>query len=143
MAGRSSPGGTAGRPAGGGPRGERQAGTCRCCIRGARRSTSGRRRSRCACAPPGDEPGGRRSQVRKYKTFYGVLKEMCAWLTECEVTHVAMEATGIYSNPVFHALAEFGDFEVIKCNPAHVKNPVPGRKTDAADCCWLGELLES
>src|SRR5258708_36499859 len=53
-----------------------------------------------------------------------------------------MEATGIYSNPVFHALAEFGDFEVIKFNPAHVKNPVPGRKTDAADCCWLAELLE-
>jgi transposase len=91
---------------------------------------------------PGDEPGGRRSQVRKYKTFYGVLKEMCAWLTECGVTHVAVEATGIYSSPVMHALAEFGDFEVIKCNPAHVKNPVPGRKTDAADCCWLAELLE-
>ena len=91
---------------------------------------------------PGNEPGGRRSQVRKYKTFYGVLKHMCAWLTECGVTHVAMEATGIYSNPVFHALAEFGDFEVIKVNPAHVKNPVPGRKTDASDCAWLAELLE-
>jgi transposase len=54
---------------------------------------------------------------------------MCAWLTECGVTHVAMEATGIYSNPVFHALVESGDFEVIKVNPAHVKN-LPGRKTD-------------
>ena len=90
---------------------------------------------------PGDEPGGRRSQVRKYKTFYGVLKEMCAWLAECGVTHVAMESTGIYSNPVFHALAEFGHFEVIKCNAAHVKN-LSGRKTDAADCAWLAELLE-
>ena len=90
---------------------------------------------------PGDEPGGRRSQVRKYKTFYGVLKEMCAWLAGCGVSHVAMESTGIYSNPVFHALAEFGDFEVIKVNPAHVKN-LPGRKTDAADCAWLAELLE-
>ncbi len=90
---------------------------------------------------PGEHPGERRSQVRKYKTYYGVLKEMCAWLTECGVTHVAMESTGIYSNPVYYALAEFGDFEVIKCNAAHVKN-VPGRKTDAADCTWLGELLE-
>ena len=44
---------------------------------------------------PGEEPGGRRSQVRKYKTFYGVLKEMCAWLTEWGVTHVAMEDAGI------------------------------------------------
>jgi transposase len=91
---------------------------------------------------PGDEPGGRRSQVRKDKTFSGVLKQMCAWLTGCGVTHVAMEATGIYPDPVFRALAEFGGFEVIKCNPAHVNNPVPGRKTDPADCCWLAELLE-
>jgi hypothetical protein len=42
---------------------------------------------------PGDAPGERRTQVRKYKTFYGVLKEMCAWLTACGVTHVAMEST--------------------------------------------------
>jgi transposase len=90
---------------------------------------------------PGEHLGERRSQVRKYKTYYGVLKEMCAWLTECGVTCVAMESTGIYSNPVYYALAEFGNFEVIKCNAAHVKN-VPGRKTDAADCTWLGELLE-
>jgi transposase len=90
---------------------------------------------------PGDHPGERRSPVRKYKTYYGVLREMCAWLTECGVTHVAMESTGIYSNPVLHALAEFGGFEIIKCNAAHVKN-VPGRKTDAADCTWLAELLE-
>ena len=90
---------------------------------------------------PGEAPGERRSQVRKYKTFYGVLMEMCGWLRESRVTHVAMESTGIYSNPVFHALVESGGFEVIKCNAAHVKN-VPGRKTDAADCCWLAELLE-
>jgi transposase len=90
---------------------------------------------------PGEQPGERRSQVRKFKTYYGVLKEMCAWLTGCGVTCVALESTGIYSNPVLHALAEFGDFEVIKCNAAHVKN-VPGRKTDAADCTWLAELLE-
>ena len=48
---------------------------------------------------PGEAPGERRSQVRKFKTYYGVLKEMCGWLTECGVTHVAMESTGIYSNP--------------------------------------------
>lgn len=90
---------------------------------------------------PGDQAGERRSQVRKYKTYYGVLREMCGWLTECGVTHVAMESTGIYSNPVLHALAEFGDFEVIKCNAAHIKN-VPGRKTDAGDSVWIAELLE-
>ena len=48
-----------------------------------------------------------------------------------------MEATGIYSMPVYHALIEHGDFEkVLVCNAGHVKN-VPGRKTDMADAEWL------
>jgi transposase len=53
-----------------------------------------------------------------------------------------MEATGIYTMPVYHALIEHGRFEqVLVCNAAHVKN-VPGRKTDAIDAVWLAELLE-
>src|SRR5579864_8361551 len=53
-----------------------------------------------------------------------------------------MEATGIYSMPVYHALLEHGDFEkVLVCNAGHVKN-VPGRKTDLADAEWLVHLLE-
>ena len=43
---------------------------------------------------------------------------------------MAMEATGIYSMPVYHALVEHGEFtQVLVCNAGHVKN-VPGRKTD-------------
>jgi hypothetical protein len=53
-----------------------------------------------------------------------------------------MEATGIYSMPVCHALLEHGQFEqVLVCNAGHVKN-VPGRKTDLADAGWLVHLLE-
>jgi len=53
---------------------------------------------------------------------------------------VAMEATGIYSMPVYHALIEHGDFEkVLVCNAGHVKN-VPGRKTGLADAEWLVQL---
>jgi transposase len=91
---------------------------------------------------PGSGPGGRDTQVRKFKTFYGVLREMTRWLISLGVTHVAMEATGIYTMPVFHALMEPGCFEqVLVCNAAHVKN-VPGRKTDAVDASWLAQLLE-
>ncbi len=79
---------------------------------------------------PGAGPGGRDTQVRKFRAFYGVLREMTRWLASLGVTHVAMEATGIYTMPVFHALMEPGCFEqVLVCNAAHVKN-VPGRKTD-------------
>lgn len=95
-----------------------------------------------AVRTPGEGPGGRVTEVRKFRTFYGMLAEMTRWLVERGVTHVAMEATGVYSMPVYHALLEHGDFEqVLVCNAAHVKN-VPGRKTDAVDAAWLAELLE-
>jgi transposase len=91
---------------------------------------------------PGDGPDGRQMIKRTFKTFYGVLREAARWLTSLGVTHVAMEATGIYSMPVYHALIEHGDFtQVLVCNAAHVKN-VPGRKTDLADAEWLVHLLE-
>lgn len=95
-----------------------------------------------AVRTPGGGPGGRCTDVRKFRAFYGVLTEMARWLVSRQVTHVAMEATGIYTMPVYHALIEQGRFEqVLVCNAAHVKN-VPGRKTDAVDAAWLAELLE-
>jgi transposase len=54
---------------------------------------------------------------------------------------VAMEATGVYWRPVFHALAEADRLETVLCNAHHVKN-VPGRKTDACDAVWLAQLCE-
>jgi len=91
---------------------------------------------------PGDGPDGRQTVKRTFKTFYGVLREAARWLSSLGVTHVAMEATGIYSMPVYHALIEHGGFaQVLVCNAGHVKN-VPGRKTDLADAEWLAHLLE-
>jgi len=78
---------------------------------------------------PGEGRDGRQTVKRTFKTFYGVL-QAARWLGSLEVTHVAMEATGIYSMPVYHALIEHGQFaQVLVCNAGHVKN-VPGRKTD-------------
>ena len=91
---------------------------------------------------PGDGLDGRQTVKRVFRTFYGVLAEAARWMGSLGVTHVAMEATGIYSMPVYHALIEHGDFEkVLVCNAGHVKN-VPGRKTDLADAEWLVHLLE-
>jgi len=91
---------------------------------------------------PGDGPDGRVMIKRTFRTFYGVLAEAARWLTSLGVTHVAMEATGIYSMPVYHALIEHGGFaKVLVCNAGHVKN-VPGRKTDLSDAEWLVHLLE-
>jgi transposase len=81
--------------------------------------------------------------TRTFRTFYGDLLAMAAWLGERGVTHTAMESTGPYWWPVYSALREVGGpgltIEVV--NAAHVKN-VPGRKTDVKDSQWLAELME-
>jgi transposase len=95
-----------------------------------------------AVRTPGEKAGKRRQQVRKYTTYYRTLGEMVAWLVSEGVTHVTMEATGIYWRPVFHALCEAErPLEVLLVNAGHVKN-VPGRKSDALDAVWLAELTE-
>lgn len=79
-----------------------------------------------------------KSEVKTYGTTTPVLLQMMDWLTEREVTTVAIESTGEYWKPVFNLLE--GNFEVILVNAKHVKQ-VPGRKTDVADAEWLAELL--
>ena len=59
-----------------------------------------------AVRTPGERPGKRRQQLRKFDTYYQTLTEMVAWLIAEGVTHVSMEATGVYWRPVFHALCE-------------------------------------
>jgi hypothetical protein len=53
-----------------------------------------------AVRTPGEVPGQRQQQLRKFKTFYPVLQQMVGWLVAQGVTHVAMEATGVYWRPV-------------------------------------------
>ena len=67
------------------------------------------------------------------------LKALADWLVAHEVTHVAMESTGVYWRPVYAVLE--GLMTVLLVNPRHVKM-VPGRKTDVKDCEWLAQLLE-
>lgn len=90
---------------------------------------------------PGPGPATRTQQTRKFRTFYQVLRQMVGWLVEQGVTQAAMEATGVYWKPVFHALCETNAIEIVLVNARHVKN-VPGRKTDVKDSEWLAQLLE-
>jgi transposase len=76
--------------------------------------------------------------VRSFPTFTGDLQRLAEWLTACRITHVAMEATGVYWIPIFEILDARG-FQVILVNARHVKN-LPGRKSDVSDCEWLRDL---
>ena len=78
-------------------------------------------------------------ECRTFATTTQGLLELLGWLTASRVTHVAMEATGVYWTPVWKILSE-GDFTLIVANAAHIKQ-VPGRKTDMNDAMWIADLL--
>jgi transposase len=64
--------------------------------------------------------------------------ELSDWLAAHGVTHVAMESTGVYWQPVWNLLE--GTFALVLANARHIK-AVPGRKTDVRDCEWIADLL--
>jgi len=78
-------------------------------------------------------------ECRTFATTTEGLLALLAWLTASRVTHVAMEATGVYWTPVWKILSA-GDFTLIVANAAHIKQ-VPGRKTDINDAMWIADLL--
>ena len=80
------------------------------------------------------------TQTKTFETFTDDLYELCGWLQNHGVTHVAMESTGVYWKPVYYILEEF--FEIMLVNARHIKN-VPGQKTDKKDSEWIAKLLLS
>jgi transposase len=84
------------------------------------------------------EAASARHLVESFGTTTKELLRLADWLAEHEVTHVAMEATGVYWKPVWHVLEE--SFELVLANAMHIKN-VPGRKTDVNDATWIADLL--
>jgi transposase len=78
-------------------------------------------------------------ELRTFSTTTSNLLALSEWLASLGVTHVAMEATGVYWKPVWNVLDD-GEFTLTLANAKHVKN-VPGRKTDVNDATWLADLL--
>jgi len=85
-------------------------------------------------------PSGRvEKEVATFGTTTPQLWVLLTWLHEWEVTHVAMESTGVYWKPVWNILE--GHVELVLVNARHVKT-VPGRKTDVTDCEWIAQLMQ-
>lgn len=76
--------------------------------------------------------------VRCFGTFTADLEALAEWLSECRITSVAMEATGVYWIPLFQLLERRG-FAVLLVNARQIKN-VSGRKSDVLDCQWIQRL---
>ena len=92
-----------------------------------------------ACVRVPGAQGRRTQEVRTFGTTTPDLLALQDWLAAHQVTHVAMESTGVFWKPVYYVLE--ARFTVLLLNAAHVKQ-VPGRKTDVRDCQWIAELLE-
>jgi len=86
----------------------------------------------CVMSPEGQE-------TRTFNTMTQGLLEMADWLVQRQVTHVAMESSGVFWKPIYNLL-EGLDLTLLVVNARHIK-AVPGRKTDVKDAEWIADLL--
>jgi len=81
------------------------------------------------------------SVARERETFGTTTRELVRlleWLEHHGVTHVALEATGVYWKPVWHVLV--GHVTLVLGKASDMKQ-VPGRKSDVKDAEWIADLL--
>jgi len=91
-----------------------------------------------ACVGTPGPNGAPTCQVHTFGTTTSELLALRDWLTECGVTVVGMESTGVYWKAICYLLED--DLECWLLNARHLRN-VPGRKTDMADAAWIAQLL--
>ena len=91
-----------------------------------------------ACVLLSEQDGTIHRFVHTFGTMTADLLALNDWLNFHEVTHVAMESTGVLWRPIFNVLEEGRTLLLV--NAQHIK-AVPGRKTDVKDSEWLADLL--
>jgi transposase len=91
----------------------------------------------CVRVPDGD--GGRRQEVREFRTTTAGLITLADWLRSYAVTVVGMESTGVYWRAIYYLLED--EFECQLFNARHLRH-VPGRKSDVQDAEWGCQLIE-
>lgn len=91
-----------------------------------------------ACLLITSADGRVQKQTRSFSTMTSSLLALVDWLDSWQVSHVAMESTGVYWRPAFNLLEE--GHTVLLVNAQHMK-AVPGHKTDVKDAEWLADLL--
>jgi transposase len=90
----------------------------------------------CVMVPGPDGPATK--ETRTFATMSEDLEALASWLAGLDVTHLAMESTGVYWKPVFNLLD--GRFQILVVNAEHIK-ALSGRKTDVQDAEHIADLL--
>lgn len=91
-----------------------------------------------ACVLRPSQGGSPQKAIRTFGTMTADVLALADWLADTGCTHVAMEGTGVYWQPIWNLLED--RFTLLLVNARHVK-AVPGRKTDVKDAEWLADLL--
>ncbi|MGH8900958.1 MAG: IS110 family transposase [Egibacteraceae bacterium] len=85
-----------------------------------------------ACVRVPGPSGGRLEEVRTFGTTTVRLLGLADWLESKGVTHVAMQATGIYWKPVYYLLEERLTCWLVNARHVHA---LPGRKPTSPTVC--------
>jgi len=80
-------------------------------------------------------------EVVSFDTFTSDYYKCAEYLQQKNVSHVAMEATGVYWMALYAMLESCG-LKVCLVNPKETKQ-VKGRKTDVKDCQWIQKLFSA
>lgn len=92
-----------------------------------------------ACVLLTRDDGTVQRQIHTFGTMTADLVALADWLDRYQVTHVAMESTGVFWRPVYTILEDEAR-TLLLVNAQRIK-AVPGRKTDVGDAEWLADLL--
>jgi transposase len=92
-----------------------------------------------ACRLTVDGRSDTHPESRTFSTMTDDLQALATWLVEGQVTHVAMESTGVYWQPIYNILED--RFELFLVNAQSIKR-MPGRKTDMKDAEWIATLMQ-
>jgi transposase len=79
------------------------------------------------------------SEVKQFGASTSQLHQLADWMSQWEVTQVAMESTGVFWIPVWNILD--GRFKLLLANAQRLKK-VPGRKSDVIDAEWIAQLMQ-
>jgi transposase len=81
----------------------------------------------------------RTQETRTFGTTTADLLALADWLIAERVSHVAMESTSVFWQPIYNVLEQTG-LKIFVVNAAHMK-AIPGKKTDVKDAEWIADLL--
>jgi hypothetical protein len=86
-----------------------------------------------ACVRRIDAQGEIHAEARTFGIMTHDLLSLCDWLIEEGVSHVGMESTGVFWEPIYNILEE--QFQIVPVNARHIKN-VPGRNPEYSCLPW-------